>query len=175
MKRTFILITVLFLSTYIFAQIKISKFEGVKDYNNGHRIAYFYIEGLNNNKELINYISSEFRTDENYSRFIIYPSTNTTLKNRVMMEANVPINTNQLSLKLNQLYQHYSKIKSKYPNDKQNFYIELYNVQDFPIYIDTGNEKQDEEIYEQRKKEWIKNNPKKFNKIKHLSLDIFSK
>lgn len=41
---------------------------------------------------------------------------------------------------------------------------------DFPRYINTGNEKQDEELYFNAKQEWIKNNPERFEKIKHLAL-----
>ncbi len=41
---------------------------------------------------------------------------------------------------------------------------------DFPRYHDTGNPKKDLDTYYQAKQEWIKKNPEKFEKIKHLSL-----
>lgn len=53
--------------------------------------------------------------------------------------------------------------------------LELYrktnNVpDDFPRYQDTGNPKIDESNYHDAKQEWIKNNPARFEKIKHLAL-----
>jgi len=173
MKRTVGLIAVLFLSMQVFTQVTITAYEGVKDYDNGHRIAYFYIQNLKNDKDFVSYLQAELKNDKDFSRFIIYPQNEK--GNRVMMEANYPVTNSQLSSIINTFYKRYYQLKSKYPNDKQSFYLELYNVQDFPVYIDTGNEKQDEENYENRKQEWIKNNPERFKKIKHLSLDIFSK
>jgi nitrate/TMAO reductase-like tetraheme cytochrome c subunit len=42
--------------------------------------------------------------------------------------------------------------------------------EDFPRFIDTGNPKNDLDNYYKAKQEWIKNNPEKFEKIKHLNL-----
>lgn len=41
---------------------------------------------------------------------------------------------------------------------------------DFPHYIDNGNPKLDKANYHDAKQEWIKNNPERFEKIKHLAL-----
>ena len=41
---------------------------------------------------------------------------------------------------------------------------------DFPRYKDTGNSKLDVTKYHDAKQEWIKNNPVRFEKIKHLAL-----
>ena len=42
--------------------------------------------------------------------------------------------------------------------------------EDFPHFINTGNPKQDAENYHQAKQLWIKKNPARFEKIKHLAL-----
>jgi hypothetical protein len=42
--------------------------------------------------------------------------------------------------------------------------------EDFPRYIDTGNPKIDETNYHNAKQEWIRSNPDRFEKIKHLAL-----
>jgi len=42
--------------------------------------------------------------------------------------------------------------------------------EDFPKYINTGNSKTDTAHYYQQKQLWIKNNPERFEKIKHLAL-----
>ena len=42
--------------------------------------------------------------------------------------------------------------------------------EDFPKYINTGNSKTDAAHYYQQKQLWIKNNPERFEKIKHLAL-----
>ncbi len=42
--------------------------------------------------------------------------------------------------------------------------------EDFPRFKDTGNPKADLDRYYQAKQEWIKNNPERFEKIKHLNL-----
>ncbi len=42
--------------------------------------------------------------------------------------------------------------------------------EDFPRFIDTGNPKKDLDNYYKAKQEWIKNNPERFEKIKHLNL-----
>jgi len=41
---------------------------------------------------------------------------------------------------------------------------------DFPKYTDTGNHKLDCANYNNAKQQWIKNNPARFEKIKHLAL-----
>jgi len=41
--------------------------------------------------------------------------------------------------------------------------------EDFPRYINTGNPKIDEAIYYDAKQEWIKKNPARFEKIKHIA------
>lgn len=55
------------------------------------------------------------------------------------------------------------------------FYTEEYRIangipNDFPRYIETGNPKLDGENYYEAKQAWIKSNPDRFEKIKHLSL-----
>ncbi len=42
--------------------------------------------------------------------------------------------------------------------------------EDFPKFEDTGHPKADLDRYYRAKQEWIKNNPEKFEKIKHLNL-----
>ncbi len=42
--------------------------------------------------------------------------------------------------------------------------------EDFPKFIDTGNPKKDLDNYYKAKQEWIRKNPERFEKIKHLNL-----
>lgn len=69
------------------------------------------------------------------------------------------------------------QINSQTVSNKQN--IDIYSDEyrnlngipaDFPHYIDNGNLKLDKVNYHNAKQEWIKNNPERFEKIKHLAL-----
>lgn len=68
----------------------------------------------------------------------------------------------------------------KYPDRIKNLPITDENeariilTNDFPIWLSTGHEKQDEETYETKKKTWILNHPDLFEKIKHLNWDKLS-
>lgn len=42
--------------------------------------------------------------------------------------------------------------------------------EDFPKFVNTGNSKLDADTYYYAKQLWIKNNPERFEKIKHLAL-----
>lgn len=61
-----------------------------------------------------------------------------------------------------------AEIKRCYPTEE---YLIQNNVpEDFPRYKDTGNPKQDCARYHEAKQEWIRNNPERYEKIKHLNL-----
>lgn len=42
---------------------------------------------------------------------------------------------------------------------------------DFPKFLDTGNSKNDLQIFHDAKQKWITENPERFEKIKHLNLN----
>lgn len=58
---------------------------------------------------------------------------------------------------------------SKYQHIEQ-YRIENNVPDDFPKYVDTGNPKVDNANYYEEKQKWIKKNPGRFEKIKHLNL-----
>ena len=43
--------------------------------------------------------------------------------------------------------------------------------EDFPVFKDTGNKKEDRKIFHEAKQEWIKNNPERFKKIRNYNLN----
>ena len=43
--------------------------------------------------------------------------------------------------------------------------------EDFPVFKDTGNKKEDRKIFHEAKQEWIKNNPERFEKIRNYNLN----
>lgn len=60
------------------------------------------------------------------------------------------------------------ELKPAYPTEE---YLKINNVpDDFPRYIDTGNPKEDAARYHEAKQIWIRKNPDRFEKIKHLNL-----
>lgn len=65
----------------------------------------------------------------------------------------------------------YDKVEFESKNNKT---LKLSDNYFFPQYINTGNEKLDEENYEIAKTNWINNHPLEFEKIKHLDLDKLS-
>jgi hypothetical protein len=43
---------------------------------------------------------------------------------------------------------------------------------DFPLYKNTGDKKADGQAFHDAKQKWIKDNPERFEKIKHLNLNV---
>lgn len=43
---------------------------------------------------------------------------------------------------------------------------------DFPVYKNTGNVKSDSDAFHKAKQKWIKENPKRYEEIKHLNLNV---
>jgi len=143
-KLMFLIVVIAFmqLTVNVFSQIKPFTFEGVKDYDNGARIAYFYIEGFDYMKEA-RYIEKEMLNLPEVKRFFIYEGVG---KNRCMIEANSYVNEEFIMNAIN-------KIILKFPDNYKDF-----NKKDnFPKFIDTGNPKLDNENYQKAKSEWIKN------------------
>ncbi len=168
-----IFVFVLFTSILSFGQLKVDKFYGLKDYPDGKRIAYFNINGLNKNTDLINYLKYEFKKDNKFLRFNLYIYQN--YPYNAMMETTNNVSLSYLNDKLSNIYNRYNSLSNKYKSSKRDFYRNLYNVPDFPLYINTGDTKKDEDIYESKKQVWISSHKEKFYYIQHLSLDMFSK
>ncbi len=118
MKKLFILFGLVFFAFNLFAQIKPFKFDGVKDYNNGHRIAYFYIEGINSENEAI-YIQNNMVTLDEIYRFQFFAKKDN--KNYVMVECDQNVDEKYIFDLMNQFYSIYegSDCSKKISNKKK--------------------------------------------------------
>lgn len=131
----------------------------INNYNQKYYIKFLLtndcnIHSLNNKIQSLKFIS-EFNLDEENS-YIIFDKEYTSKQVLDLLE------------KSNIKYD-----KTEFES-KNHVTLKLSDNYFFPQYINTGNEKLDEENYEIAKNNWINNHPKEFEKIKHLDLDKLS-
>jgi len=67
--------------------------------------------------------------------------------------------------------EHYSSCPKSVNNSKTKSLLPA----DFPKFIDTGNAKLDDNNFHKAKQKWIKENPIRFQEIKHLNLNLKNK
>lgn len=168
--KNLLLISILLFWSVAFSQIKTFKYESVKVYDVNKQVAYFTV-------------SKKIDRDQAYFiiKNIVYLDSVDRLTNYYPGNYSKFLVNSQKGIKETTLVDFFNKYISKYDNlynnsklDLGSFYSELYNVYDFPQYFDSGNYKNDQDVYENAKQAWIKANPYKFEKIKHLSLDYFA-
>lgn len=147
------ILTMLFLANLTFAQINLFQFEGVKDYPNGNRIAYFAIEGIKENPEAF-YVQTKMINNTDVFRFFIYEGET---QRRCMIECLSAIDEKTITERINTLIANYIKEKELYSN----------KTSDFPELINTGNPQEDNAKYDEAKRKWIEENPEKYNQLAH--------
>ncbi|OFY96108.1 MAG: hypothetical protein A3K10_16740 [Bacteroidetes bacterium RIFCSPLOWO2_12_FULL_31_6] len=136
------------------AQIQSFKYEAFKDYNDNTRIAYFYIDGINSEKEE-QFVQNELRKNVEILMFSVYPKTDNL--NRCMIKTKSALDETIVKNFINKAINLFN----------QNPNTDINNIpNNFPKYIDTGNKEYDNKIYKAKKEEWIKNHPEEYNKIK---------
>ena len=171
-KITTILVLVLLLcNANTFSQVSSFQFEGAKHYENGNTIAYFFVNGISDNHQAY-YIQNKLRNNSLINRFFVYPYKNGT--NRCMIECSQEINENSLQTLINNSIEEYNNLYSQSENLRK-FYLNLYNIDDMPEYIDTGNRKEDVISFKEKFNIWKEQNPKKYALIRTVPIDTFIK
>jgi hypothetical protein len=162
-----LLLTTIFLNGI--SQISEFTFEGVKDYDNGYRIAYFHLAGISDDAQAY-YLQKQLLTDNKVKRFIIYKGN--TQNRRGMIECKSELNETKIKNKLNNIISTYENLKNESPNLRE-FYLKIFEINNMPKYINTGNRKEDVLKFKDKFETWKQNNPEKYNLIRNIQLDIF--
>lgn len=152
------------------SQINNFQFEGCKDYEDGSRIAYFYISGLNSIHQAV-FVQKELRKHELVLRFYIYQSN--TDSNRCMIETYKDINEGDIRKMINDVIGQYEEFKMQFKDDKWEFFKIVYEIpEDFPLFKYYPLTDANRDNFIEETKIWMDKNPDKFKEIKHLKNEI---
>ncbi len=169
MKIKLLLLTIIiFTWQSYYAQVNIH-FDGVKDYENGRRIAYFQISGIQDDVQAY-YVQKHLINNENVFRFKIYKGNEFNRKG--MFESKSGMNEAYFENKINNIIAEYNNKKNNSVNLRE-FYLNVFEIDNMPKYIDTGNRQEDVLKFKDKFEKWKQENPKEYNLIRNIQLDIF--
>lgn len=132
------------------SQIKPFEFTSYKDYPNGRRIAYFYVQGIACNKEAQFIIDNITQLDEIY-RFSVFAKKGN--ENYCMVECDQNIDADYI-------YKLMLQIETEYNNEEK-------PDPTFPSFVNTGHPQEDNARYDEAKQKWIKEHPEKYYQLAH--------
>ena len=162
-------LVLLFGSTNSFSQISPFNFDGVKNYDNGNTIAYFYVNGISDDNQAF-FVQNELRKETLINRFFIYPYKNGV--NRCMIDCSQELNENEIKDLINSKIEQYNTEFSKAKNLRE-FYLNLYSITNMPKYEDTGNRQDDVLKVKKEFEIWKNQNPDKYSLIRTIQIDTF--
>jgi len=169
MKKLLLLFYLSIFTLSGFAQITNINFDGVKDYDNGYRIAYFQVSGINDDAQAY-FIQKELIKDSEIKRIVIYNGNRQNRKG--MLECKSNIDENILKNKMNDALNTFFQLKNNSSNLRE-FYLSIFNINNMPEYHDTGNRQEDVLKFKDEFERWKQENPDKYSLIRNIQLDIF--
>ena len=150
------------LSFGVKAQIDPIHYYGVKYYPNSSMIAYFYLYGIDCQKEVA-FLTEQMKSVDFVNRFVINKEGN---KYWGMIETNKTVQEENLTNIINGFINNFGDQCMEIQPCKKTKTLPA----DFPKYIDTGNPETDRMNYKKAKDEWIKQHPKEYKEINNGDL-----